>query len=346
MNTDKAHFHCKVPAKAMLFGEYGVLFGYPAAAVTFWQEYFEIEAQFTPKQKQKNPVEIESDFFTDKKVFISLEKEFHEKKEQFFYSILNEWQEELKNINANFKIHHSFSPSLGFGSSSALIAGINALLQEYFYPEEKKKLTLTIWQKMYRALLAIQKSGSGYDIAIQFLMAEVKNSNIFLKNSCLKFWKYRIAKEPGGTLPFVEEFTPIEQKESYGCFVKTHLYSDTTESLKLFFMDPQGKEKFAYQHGLLALSFFEDSSLKNTTLLMQNSLNIALEQKILLQEIKFFLENKILLGEHSPRYKTMGAGRGDTLWVLHSQEELLKFGIEKNDIAFCFAQQNYSKEKE
>ena len=45
-----------IPAKAMLFGEYGVLQYLPAVAVTFYDHYFTIRIQIMPKPQLEHSV--------------------------------------------------------------------------------------------------------------------------------------------------------------------------------------------------------------------------------------------------------------------------------------------------
>ena len=334
----------KVPAKAMLFGEYGVLYGFPSVAITFYNYFFEIRLDIQPSEIPN--VFVQSSFFAEGSIQFTL---FEKPKESslFFYHLLFPWKEELKAYSVLIEVVSSFSSSLGFGSSSALIAGCSYLLSQFF-----KTPPHDMWLKAQNSLRQIQGKGSGYDVAVQL-------GALFLgEKRDVRFWIYtsssignnkieealnhkEISIEEDIFLKRIDYAIPLRflsypgDSSQLGCFVFSGLYSNTVKSL-LQFEGEERKEHWAALHGEIAQDFIQNPTLENLSVLMKKSLSFAKEQEL----FKVSKEREDVfktLDSLGILYKTMGSGYGDCLWVLASQGRLEKDAlIPKHWISFSF----------
>jgi mevalonate kinase len=320
-----------VPAKAMLFGEYGALLGGKVLAVTFFKYYFSLELSLT-----KDPIApcviVESQFFANKKISFSLDsfENFHNIQDPnilFFLKLLIPWRMFIHQYHLSIVIKKSFSKSLGFGSSSALICGISLGLWKFFYGKDYFE-EIDFWEKIKQSVLNIQSgSGSCYDVAVQ--IAAIRYAQ---KEKEAKFWVFQNMLN----LPLIEEFYPQSSSRLYGCFLLTHLYADTKCLIQKFNHD-KNKREFAKYHSFLAESFIKNSNIENLKFLMYKAIQIAMHQNLLPNQnskIKNLLS--ILEQNHIP-FKTMGAGFGDCLWVLADEKKLQKCcHVNQTDISFAF----------
>jgi mevalonate kinase len=347
-----------VPAKAMLFGEYGVMYGYPSVAYTFYDYCFLIKIEVTPSLESR--VNIFSAYFEEKKVSFSLEEE-PSWEALFFYHMLKPWEEELASKKLTLTIDHSFSPSLGFGSSSALIAGVSYLLNQCFLQEGLTSLEL--WNKVRASLTLCQEGGSGYDVGVQL-------AALFSPKKTSQFWSYQLTKR---LVPHIEELRhlneklennnqeleyhneelehhneklghlKLDQKETFpnslGCFLRTGLYSNTREHLK-YFTEKKDKTYWASEHGKIAEAFLAlPPSLEGLGPLMIASFELAQKQGIVPWESPLLKDGVFLknLDKASIPYKTMGSGFGDCLWVLASKEKLMEdLKVDPSYVAYAF----------
>lgn len=320
-----------VPAKAMLFGEYGVLAYGNAIAVTFYDHQFLIELIIESNKKNLDSCfTIESSFFKNNKIHFSYKdiiENNSNSENSFFINLLKPWTDELKNFCLHLKVVNFYSPSLGFGSSSAIIAGFNKGLWSYFYPSINALKNEFFWKKIRQTVELIQGVGSAYDIAVQYASCENKKNSIQL-------WRFK--NSPNSVVPLIEEYNPTELISAYGCFIKTHIYSDTKESLKIF-LDSQKKEIIAKQHTKICEDFIKNSSIKNTIKCIKNAFDLALEQGILPLHNNELKKRVDALLKYNIPFKTMGAGYGDCLWTLASSEQLLTQQIvTESEISFAF----------
>ena len=227
----------------------------------------------------------------------------------FFYQLLLPWNEYLTNLDVSIEILESFESSLGFGSSSAIIAGISLALQEYF-----SLSNVQLWEMVRKSIVNIQGRGSCYDVGVQIAAILSGEKNL----SC---WSFQNQKNT--CVPLVQKLNiPANLVRQYGCFLKTHIYSDTKKILA------RPIEHDIYKlHGELALNFLHDFSLENLKNLMIQAQNLFICSEN--------LEN-LVLKLQGLNFKSMGAGYGDCLWVLCSKNKLIERGFLEEDIAFSF----------
>ncbi len=320
----------KIFAKGMLFGEYAVLQGFPAVAVTFPSPCFLIDLTLL-QPADNGKITIKSAFFRVKEIEFassSLDESVEKDEDSFFFkNLLAPWSKFLKECHLTIDIKTSFMPSLGFGSSSAIIAGISAFLAEYFLGFENASDLLSseeFWLKLRESLMRIQGNGSGYDIGVQL----ASYSRRFSHTQC---WKYLNQLEKKTAVPLIENFgeNSLDMK-TWGCFVKTHSYSNTSKVLNKF-QTQKNKYQLVEALGEISNLFLQQPTTENIAFLMKESREICsnfFSDDLFLQDIFKRLD--------SVPFKTMGAGGGDCLWVLCSQAELIKLGFQESDIAFAF----------
>ncbi|MES2615339.1 MAG: hypothetical protein V4591_07990, partial [Bdellovibrionota bacterium] len=239
-------FHKKlhVPAKAMLFGEYAVLQNFPAVAITFYHYSFQINVNIKKSFHMK-----------ENKVFI---KSSFSSYGTFFDQLLHPWLNLLVGYDVEIEILQSFPPSLGFGSSSAIIAGVSLALYEFFYDHKNIVEEAEFWKYVRKSIVCVQGKGSGYDVGVQL-------ASIFNSNKNVDCWSF----ENNQPVPVLKKLNvPYNLLKHYGCFLKTNIYSDTKKMLST------QKNNFAQQHGELSLHFLKNYSLQNIEELMYKSLSI------------------------------------------------------------------------
>ena len=319
----------KIPAKGMLFGEYGVLFHSPAVALTFYQEFFLIQLSlskiFSDKiENNKTQIQIKSSFYEQGKLEFFLNSN-PTQEQQFFHSLFLPWASYLEGYCVSLSVLHSFSPRLGFGSSSALIAGVSLGLFEYFFLEKKDALQNQLfWDLIRKSIENIQGSGSGYDVGVQLASLLSKERGV----SCFRF-----QNQLNSSVPIISKiFLPSIHLKSYGCFLKTSVYSET-KNILLKNKNSKDKKYFSQLHSNLAENFLQNTCPENLKLLMKESKNIAYDQGLIPENLHF---SNLVLKLNGLFFKTMGAGHGDCLWVFASKEELLARGFCEEDIAFEF----------
>jgi mevalonate kinase len=311
----------KVPAKAMLFGEYGVLNFFPAVGLTFYDQSFEVAVRALPVENEQDQykVLVTSDFFPDGKLSFSLNDDHQD---NFFYSLLFPWKKHLKHYSLEINILKSFPTNLGFGSSSALITSISLYLFEFFYHKSPTKNNQTLWSFMRQSLSLTQGKGSGYDIGVQLAgLLEVEQKR------CV--WSYE--NQTNSPVPIIKKLMVHEQDfKSFGCFLKTNIYADTKKILSLHGDD---KKKFALMHGQIAKEFLDNFSIHTLHKLVPKAKLVGEAQGLFPQTDHF---QKLMEKLKGLAFKTMGSGHGDCLWVLASKSQLLQRGFTEEDIAYSF----------
>lgn len=323
------------PAKALLFGEYGVLLGGKAIVVTFFDFYFHVSLTLK-QQVALNSIIVKSKFFENEILQFSLTSSNSlntikdNKNLFFFFQLLQPWQEHLNNYQLEIEILHSYSPALGFGSSSAIIASVSKGLWQLFYNNTEKFLESSLfWEKVRQSLLNIQTSGSCYDVAVQ-LAASHNNRT----KQPTKLWLFQNQKN--SCIPKIEPFSINIPIKNLGCFIATQIYSETTHALKIFSQDAK-KLDYATKHSAIANKFQDCKNLQEVAALLDNSLALSKEQNIIPKNNNQLNLIIYALNEKKISYKTMGAGHGDCFWVLASKETLIKkCFVDANCIPFSF----------
>lgn len=326
--------YLEIPAKALLFGEYGVLYGGKAIAVTFFSNSFKILIKIKKCNISKF-IEIKSDFFEEgqirfpKEYLASFDLKEKNTNIMFFVNLLKPWGILLTPYKLEIIIEQSFSPSLGFGSSSALIAGISRGLWEFLYKDNTFLDNPEFWNRVRESILNIQGNGSGYDVAVQLMASQIHQNE-----KKVGMWIFQ--NNQNSNVPTIKSFITKENIVKYGCFLSTNIYSDTKKSISSFQND-DNKLNFAKQHAILAENFILNNSIENLKNEMEKSLFIANQQGIVPVENIKFLNLIFRLKTKNISYKTMGAGNGDCLWVLANKSVLTReCSISENDIPFSF----------
>jgi diphosphomevalonate decarboxylase len=180
-------FTARVPAKVLLFGEYGLLSGGAGFVLTLPDHACVVRVELDSATERVEDeatmprLRVESAFFGDAGPLVvdaaawsawrtevergipAGERAPGERDARFFLSILFPYGGALRvaRISAvRVFVLRAFSPSLGFGSSSAITAGIHAALDA----------CLGLPASLARALASVrlfQGRGSGYDVAVQ-----------------------------------------------------------------------------------------------------------------------------------------------------------------------------------
>jgi mevalonate kinase len=314
-----------VPAKGMLFGEYGVLHGFPAITALFSPPHFHIQLSW---QRSSQPtVRVKSDFFSSREIVFSPKDPLapQEQEAVFFYQLLHPWRAELSRHSVDIEILHSFSPSLGFGSSSALIAGISTAFFGFYHPQKQDPLSSPLfWQKISESIQATQGKGSGYDVASQAFALVHKQKNALLS------YEPAHANENHGVPQINVVPLSLQEIKKMGCFVKTGIYAETKAILQ---KQIDSQKKFAHQHGTLAQRFLTQPHPEYLKFLLNDAKEIALAQGLFPTTPEF---QHLVQTLGSLPFKSMGAGHGDCLWVLASKQELQNRGLATHQIAFAF----------
>lgn len=152
-------YHTQIPAKLILFGEWGVLKGYPALGVAL-EKFFECRLE----ESSKEGLQIESPEY----IFHWIKKE--EKAPDFLINTqeaLNHiFQKPLHKLNKKKLIlKRNWKLSEGLGSSSALFLALLSLDQKLF--KNKTHFSKNDLYSFQQQLIHFQKGGSGFDLLIQ-----------------------------------------------------------------------------------------------------------------------------------------------------------------------------------
>lgn len=156
----------RIPAKILLFGEYGLLTGGVGLVLTTDSHVFEVSFQLKSNTvPNRTQVVVDSAFFSSRTVTGILD-EFKNSDEpvSFFLKALVPWQQNLNGFDLYIFVKKSFPPHFGFGSSSALLASLHLFLSQSFQIPFNSP---TGWQRLRESLLAVQGRGSGYDVVVQ-----------------------------------------------------------------------------------------------------------------------------------------------------------------------------------
>lgn len=314
----------EVPAKAMLFGEYGVLQG--GSAVVFLIDSIRKKVRFelTDSCGVDEAVCIFESAFFENPVTIKkddlrrLPTEQSESEGRNLSCYLNGFFEFLDHRMLSAQVMECFSPSLGFGSSSALLVAFQMALSRFTSDadHESELLTSEYWERIYRALLLLQRKGSGYDVATQ--------SWAVARNEC---GRSRVVQFSNPAW-MVQEFHPQVQEISLsdaelgqlGCFVKTGVRSDTRSVLQTVARKNWPAE-FYLRQARWAQEFIAHPSVQSARDLCRESATWARRFELIPANADALAFIDMCDAGRIP-WKTMGAGHGDCLWVMASKEQI------------------------
>jgi hypothetical protein len=312
-----ACFRVTVPAKAMLFGEYGVLKGGPAVAVSLPQFVFVCEFEFLKRRDEKFALCVESEFLPNGKLSVALSdfdtpSQFLSRDARFFAGACAPWKELFDNYFVEMKVLRSFAPSLGFGSSSALIAAIHRTFARVvggaagFFDEK------IFWQRIFDSLNRVQGGGSGYDVAVQSRALWFHDQE---QCSSVRAWRYDRCEE----VPSLGELC-IPDLSDFGFFLASHVYSDTSHAIKTCARET----RFLDGHAHIAQAFLENPGSGALVDLMSQSRSLAREQGILpsVNNGTPFAELCFVLDNWGIPWKHMGSGLGDCVWIAAPSQSL------------------------
>jgi mevalonate kinase len=310
-----------VPGKALLFGEYGVMNGGHAVAVCLPQFRMGVEFAFKPARSQ--PVHIlESEFFPSaiqvkQSQIQTLLLESGESEERNLASYIAAFEPQISHVSVNAKVVESFSPALGFGTSSALLVAFSVALERQFHkePGTKKFISPKYWQRLYDGLLRLQGRGSGYDIALQAWLVENMSQRLEIVPLIFKNGNNSLSKPAAGFSPVIEELRIADDEiKKMGCFVGTGVRSNTREVLRK--MESRSTlTVFSQKQSELAKRFIERPTFQQAVELCAEASELIQEMELLpvSPSLQRFVEQCDRAGVS---WKTMGAGHGDCLWVL------------------------------
>ena len=195
----------------------------------------------------------------------------------------------------------SFSPALGFGSSSALFSG----MMRFFYSYFKNQSLLDNWQTVLSCLHGFQGKGSGYDVALQSQRFSEQKPTLY----SIVF--------PDTHAPKIQPLPLLASasKAHWGAFLPTGQWSQTASALQQF-QKFTGSEKkaFARRHADLAQDFLQRPCPSQLPSLFSRSRLIASQQGILPKNHN--------LQSSQVHWKSMGAGLGDCLWITPKEGQL------------------------
>lgn len=300
----------KIPSKSILFGEYGVLYAFSGIVVHSWAFNCEFHFQVL---KNSNFISIYSDYFGSNVIRLDISKilSFYtiintlskntfenlikDKDERFFTAILIPYAELLSKTQFDLKIEKYFEKSLGFGSSSAIIAAITLFFKNIFELSEKE-----IWRNIKTTIKLIQNIGSCYDIAVQMRNASLNDDNYLNK---IGIWKFK-------NNDIVPELKPLEIHGDFGTILKTGFYSDTSKIISNFDKNDKSNFVLAQKNAVLAECFIKDHSKNNIHQLINKSLTLQKKYNLTIKTIDESLKDIT--------FKYLGAGKGDTIWTINS----------------------------
>lgn len=344
------YLNLKVPAKALLFGEYGVLYDGKALVCLLPNMFFDIGIDVVRHAEDdgfhNTHVVVKSDFFENglhefvlnNSTLDACRAKEEKKGSLFFERILLPWSEHLQNCKLVITIHQSFPMDLGFGSSSAIIAAISYALFVFVNNCQPDIENEFLWKKIRGSLREIQSMASGYDVGVQ-LAGVIPRLDRGIQPQP-SFWIYQNQKNT--RVPNIKPWTlpsaPLSDDgigiaKEWGCFVKTNVYSDTAKAVKKFSEYTEAEKSFFVdEHKKIAETFLSAPHRDSLVACMNQSVELAKKQGIL-ADIPLV---KHLEKHHIP-FKTMGSGHGDCLWV--ASKKILRDSsiVSENDIVFDFS---------
>ncbi|MEN9810587.1 MAG: hypothetical protein RLZZ488_2154 [Pseudomonadota bacterium] len=330
-------FIVSVPAKAMLFGEYGVLRGGPAAVFVFSKFCMTLEFSLTRcAQPDDAFCELQSDFFAQpvRLAVSEIERSASSQGESEARNLacyLSGFGEFLNDKQLSVRVVQSFSPAFGFGSSSALLSAFQIALSQL---SGGTALTPDYWHRIYRALILLQGKGSGYDIAAQSWSAAGAHSHV---DALLGFSNTDLSRR--SLQPVLRPIDMArEEMAQLGCFVQTGVRSDTRAVLN---QQPAKPNEFYEKQAEWAQKFIDKPSSAHAAQLCRES-SLWARRHGLLPETNDLRAFTDACDAQQIAWKTMGAGHGDCLWVMAPRariDEIIRLtGVKSPAVCFAFAE--------
>lgn len=344
-------FLLRVPGKAMLFGEYGALMCGTVAAVACGSVFFEIEVTLDTSILPGVCI-VESSFLDSGSLlldFNQIDFQFSEMSTQhsFFKAIVLPWKKEIVDLKSGIRIQvlKSFSPSLGLGSSSAILAAVHFAFSKLIlgntncvdFKELSESKTFAIensfWNKAMQSLHLMQGKGSGYDVAVQLASMQIvdsANGNVaqITPHSHDLLFKYRLnywlnsADKNQFISPFLSLIpvstirkTNLLKSTPMGFLLGSGIYSSTTQALKT-----HKSANFMIANSQLAADFFEGK--RPLCELMAESRQLSLAEGLWGNIDSSYHQLALQLEENRIHFKSMGSGYGDCFWIAENPERL------------------------
>lgn len=334
-----------VPAKALLFGEYGLLQGGPAAVVLLPNFKFRIQFSIGHDHFIERNCTLRSEFLSSDVILDDKSLRFADSttltgEQRNLYCYLSQHQGALADSSLLAEIIESYSPAYGFGSSSAILTAFHLFFESLSSSTafEFAQLSRNFWRKVYASLRLLQGRGSGYDVASQVygallgalhepLLLSFNNQGQVVENGASEF------------LPQVLRLnTPHEELKRFGCFIETGIQSDTRAVLKSAHVQNLDGSFFDLQK-FFARTFVKDPSYTTAAELCFAASQAALQYGLLPQTPALKRFTQMCTQARLP-WKTMGAGHGDCLWVMATRDELIELlrdpGVSGLNIRFAF----------
>ncbi|MCA2959053.1 MAG: hypothetical protein IOD12_02290 [Silvanigrellales bacterium] len=325
----------RVPGKALLFGEYGLLAGSggPGIVLTLPQTSFLVRVEVVSVSLHAVPfLEVKSAFLGPEGLCASLERwqtwcdegartqGGFSSHERYFFSVLFPFRDALAHAGLAVRVAvlEAFSPSLGLGSSSALLVGVHEGLRRLvpLGPHDAFEAAL-------KSIHLYQGRGSGYDAQVQRAALGTLTPKVFVV-------------VPGEQCTDVSDvaFSSWQRDFAAGCpgfsLHASGTYAPTAELLAT--PEPVSKSSgmphtsYASAHTALAEEWRAgDFSLRRLPELCARSREIALHQGLFGNPNGPFALTCSTLQSQGVAFKTTGAGHGDALLCVDSVPGKSKF---------------------
>lgn len=366
-----------IPAKAMLFGEYGVLKGGPALVLTWPSFCLQLEARQPMGEAagvsgcvRFSSSLLGSDLVVDAEGRPVAKVPTSPQSPAAFVSralaaLIDMFGPPPAGLE--LRVQSAYPPRLGFGSSSALVVALYLAFLESNHPgsvdqpisSQTSDAALSVsesdvlkawpqhWLRLFRVLRAAQGKGSGYDVAVQFWAALC-----WPVASGPKLWLFRPNLRPVGSKGQIFDSSPQkcssatpEVKQLHcplfwrGCgfFVESLVTAPTAHVLaELNEVDLEPHFRLHSERAEEAVKIFENTDVWSEWVQSGGSLphplsgvvsaclEVAREQGIAghIEPLQLTTAWARVVEEwqgREPVFKTMGAGRGDSVWVLSAR---------------------------
>lgn len=332
------HWRGSAPGKVLLFGEYGVLHGLPAAVVSLPSERLNLVLHFQPRASgstltvlfesalipggveklELQPGLLRQRFLSgglpDQPALLSQVAralpDGLSRDARYIALALAPFDGQIPPGILQVQVLNAFSPALGFGSSSALLGLLHWGIWSLMGVDISVETDESFWMYLRTSLKLLQGGGSGYDVAVQLAASA---------DSRPALWEYCWDPRGRGFAPTLR--CRLSALPSFGLLLQTGVYSDTAQHVAAFAQAPEARF-FAERHGKLAESFLQAPSPERAVALMGEARRLAFEQGILPREDGPLGKLVAALERARVPFKSTGAGHGDCLWGLTTRVDL------------------------